>query len=478
MQTTFNSDKENCFQLLEVNQQAMLSAEAEAKDNANRAILSVIIASIIAILISIAFNWQFSKIIIEPIKNLTENVRQIGAGRLDLKININTRDEIGQLSEEFNKMTERLRHYEAMNIDQIIAEKKKSESIVKSISDAIIVTDDINRIILLNQSAEELFEIKEHNVIGKYFNEVVTEMDVYKKIDFIIKSNEKSELKISDITLLKRNLKRFFRLHINPVKSEAGKLIGTIILFHDITPFKELDKLKSDFVATVSHEFRTPLTSIGMSIDMLIEGIPGDLTEKQLELIVSAKEDYERLTKLVKELLELSKLEAGQIQFQKEKLEISELVNFAIKPMLLPFYEKDVQLIFNSQNKKFFIIGDHDRLSWVITNLVSNALKYTEPGGKVEIDINQNDGNINVSVMDTGIGIPKEHLSSVFDKFVQIKHSVDSNSPGSVGLGLTIAKEIVQAHSGKIWAESPVTNSEENLPVGSRFTFSLPICEV
>jgi signal transduction histidine kinase len=250
------------------------------------------------------------------------------------------------------------------------------------------------------------------------------------------------------------------------VYDNENQLYGVLTILQDVTQFKELDRMKSDFIATLSHEFRTPLTSINMSVDILNQELLGPLNDRQKELINATKEDVQRLTKLARELLQLSKLESGKLHFKNEELNVRSLIEFTTKPLQIQFQEKNVRLVSEIPADLSPLIADEQQLSWVITNLLTNALKYTGAGGTVTIRVKETAGAMVFEVEDTGQGIASEHLASIFDKFVQVK-SASVSTPGSVGLGLAIAKEIVEAYGGRIWAESEVGR-------GSKFSFVLP----
>jgi signal transduction histidine kinase len=249
-----------------------------------------------------------------------------------------------------------------------------------------------------------------------------------------------------------------------------GERNGLVLVLQDVTQYKELDKLKSDFMAAVSHEFRTPLTSINMGVDLLRQQLLGPLTKAQEDLLNSAKQDCDRLTKLVRELLQLSKLESGKIELREDIVDIRKVIESALQPLQLPFQEKGVQLKVSLRSGLPSLVGDEQQFSWVISNLVNNALKYTDEGGMVEIRGVPDGENVLVQVRDTGKGISPEYLDKVFDKFVQVKQTL-SSTPGSVGLGLAIAKEIVEMYGGTIWVESELNR-------GTTFSFRLPAAQV
>jgi signal transduction histidine kinase len=203
-----------------------------------------------------------------------------------------------------------------------------------------------------------------------------------------------------------------------------------------------------------------------MGIDILSQEVVGSVNQRQKDLLVAAKDDSERLRKLVKELLDLSKLESGKYEMKKELVDFRRLVADAVRPLRLPFEEKRIHLEIDVPENLPALSADSHQLNWVITNLLSNALRWTDTGGRVQLTAKEENQSLLVTVADTGQGIPEENLEIVFDKFVQLKSSTET-TPGSVGLGLAIAREVVEAHGGRIWIESTVG-------VGSTFFFTLP----
>ena len=456
---------DNCFWLLEENQKMLQIVARETRTTSDEAGLAVLAASLIAVSLSIVTMLQFTKRIIEPAERLTETVHQIGRGRLDLKLDIVTNDEIGELSREFNKMTERLRRYEEMNIQKIISEKNKSETIVESIADAIIVCDADCRIQLLNQSAVDLLQVSEADAIGRPADEIIRDP----RLKGILRSGDESAIRDEPyLSFRYRNKTIYLRPRLTLIPSrDREERGGTVLVLQDVTLYKEIDKMKSDFMATVSHEFRTPLTSINMGVDILRQRLLGPLNPEQEELLAGSKQDCERLTKLVRELLQLSRLEAGKIEVRLEPFDVAGAIESTLQPLKLPFQEKGVELAVVNEAGLPPLTGDEQQFSWVVSNLVNNALRHTDAGGKVEIRSSRDNGAILVQVRDTGRGIPEDQLEKIFDKFVQVK-AQQVATPGSVGLGLAIAKEIVELYGGRIWAVSTVNR-------GSTFSFSLPL---
>jgi NtrC-family two-component system sensor histidine kinase KinB len=458
--------RELCFRLFEVNQAAIIRAGERTQSIASQTAFATMLALIVTLIFSIIMTVWMIRGIITPAEQLTDRVRQIGAGALDLKIDVLSDDEIGQLSREFNKMTERLKRFEQMNIDEILSEKRKADTIVQSIADGLVMTDAALRVLHLNRVVAELYRIDEAGSIGKPLASVLHDDRIVALLAVSVPAERPAEQTPGLLQYTRGEKTFYYRPKVTRILDAEGALYGVLLLLQDVTQFKELDRMKSDFIATLSHEFRTPVTSIGMTVDILNQEILGKLNEKQRELIASAKEDCIRLTKLARELLQLSKLESGRIQLRNEELDVRVLIESSLRPLQLQFADKGVRLGVDVQTGLPPLVADEQQLTWVITNLVTNALKYTRPQGSVTIRAREDHGSLLVEVEDTGVGIPPEHLQTIFDKFVQVKRGTDA-TPGSVGLGLAIAKEIVELYGGKIWASSAPGQ-------GSTFSFELP----
>lgn len=467
---SFSELKKHCQNLLEVNQSTMVNAQKRATNNANDAVYSTVIISALAIVFALIFGIYISNLIIKPTKKLTETAKKVGQGELDQEIEVESNDEIGQLATEFNQMTQQLKEYDQMNLNKLIAEKNKSEAIVKSINNPIIVTDREHRIVLLNPVAEKLFELQEEEVLDKHFLEVINEDEIFNRIKKVVETEEpKSTNPQEVITLPYQNKEHYYRLMVTPVWDKENHVSRVITFLDDITHLKEVDDLKSDFVSTVSHEFRTPLTSMNMGLSLLLEETPGELNSEQQELLEAASEDCNRLINLVDDLLDLSKIESGQINFELDSVNLIDLVNASIRPLKKQAKEQEIELLIDIPKDLPLVKADSNKITWVLSNLVGNALRYTKDEGKIEINASKKGNRVYVSVADTGIGIPDEYQDKIFKKFVRVKGDNALDVSGT-GLGLAIVKEIVEAHGGRIWVES-------ELGVGSTFTFTLLLAE-
>ena len=459
--------KELSFRFLEVNQNAIIRTNEEVQRSASDSAMTIIIASLVNIALSIFAGAYYTRRIVSPVLSVTRRVRQISQGYLNQKIDVNTDDEIGELSMEFNKMTERLRGFEELNVQKLISEKTKSEAIVASISDPLIVTDAHGRILLLNHAALAVTPLTTlSGWEGLPAREVVADAAWSRHLGPVAPGSEDPALRDDLIEYRNGAQTLYFRPLRRDIVDERGQLEGIVTLFQDVTRFKQLEQLKSDFLATVSHEFRTPLTSINMSIDILQKDVLGSLNERQHDLLAGAKQDCDRLKKLVEELLALSKLQSANARGKSERVDLATVIEESVRPLGLLLDEKHIELGVAVDPFLPAVTGDFQQLCWVVVNLVGNALRYTPEGGTIRVTAERGEEGILVRVSDNGRGIAPEALETIFEKFVQVKLGDDA-TPGSVGLGLTIARQVVESHGGRIWAES-------HLERGSTFSFTLP----
>ena len=256
---------------------------------------------------------------------------------------------------------------------------------------------------------------------------------------------------------------RAFRLRTTPMRDNGHHLLGAVTILEDITHLREIDQIKSEFIATASHELRTPLTSVQMGVHLLLEGALGELTESQNEVLQACRQDCERLDKLMRDLLDLSKIEAGESQPQLATVSARDLLTRAVKELRPQVEAKGLKLSVEAPVDLPEVLVDRLQIERVVSNLVINALRHTQQG-EINLSAEQRDSHVAVSVSDTGSGIPIEYLPHIFDKFVQVPDA----PTGGAGLGLTISKSIVEANGGQISVQSQVGR-------GTTFTFTLPL---
>ncbi|MDP3583177.1 MAG: HAMP domain-containing sensor histidine kinase, partial [Ignavibacteria bacterium] len=311
-----------------------------------------------------------------------------------------------------------------------------------------------------NKAFNEIFGEKaiKNPEIKKILRQERTKARGKNKIDPRTKRDEIINIKDSE------GSQKYFNVMTATLDIPESETQGTVFVFNDVTKYQELDRMKSEFIAKVSHELKTPLTSMGMALGLFEDGVVGSVNDKQHDLIVSMKEDYDRLNKLVYEILELTKLEAniGKIKF--ETFEITKLAEHITKKFSIQAKEKDIKLDVVDKSLGFHINGNLNSMLSAVENLVSNSLRFTPNGGEIKVEFIKKEDDLFIEISDTGIGISPDNLKKVFDKFIQI----DDSAPGSLGLGLSIAKEIIEIHNGEIKAFS-------ELGKGSTFQIKIPV---
>jgi PAS domain S-box-containing protein len=464
MLQNFENTKINLKQLSNINEKSMFNSKDLATKNAQHSMYLVLSLSIFAIIGGYLISRFSINRFLMPISSLTRTMKLIRAGDLNQQANIISNDEIGELALEFNNMTRRLQQFEQSTLGQLMVEKNKSLAIVRSISDPLIVLDNDYRIMRLNLACEKMFNVSEESLINKHFLEGIRNGEIFDFISETFKSKEETGQKI---ILVKVNHEDYyFNVIVATVKDNDASLSGIIVVFQNVTNLKELEKIRTDFIATISHEFKTPLTSIMMGTDILLDEGMGLLNEDQKQFIKAIQEDSESLSKLVSDLLELTRIESGRAIFKFKQYSIVKIINCAIKPFFQIAAHNDISLNFQHEGDLSPVIADFEKITWVLNNLISNALKYSAAGDKIYISAIEKDDKIYVSVKDTGKGIPEEYIDKIFEKFVQVTDG-DFEVRGT-GLGLAVVKEIIEAHHGTIWCES-------KLDVGSNFTFTLSV---
>jgi len=446
-----------------LNEKAMFRKKDETSKNAELSIFTLLIVSFVAVVGGLILSWYFVNRFLHPIHLLTDGISRVRAGELNIKLNLKTNDEAGKLVYEFNEMTQRLSAYDKSKLGTLMEEKNKSVAIVKSISEPLIVLDRNYKVIMSNSACERFFDFEEDNVLGKHFLEAVRNGELF---NFITESVEKGSVHSEKIMNFINDKEYYFGVGVTQIRDTEDNTTGYIVLMQNVTGLKELERTKTDFVATISHEFKTPLTSIIMGASMLEGGNLGTLSEEQLDVVKAVIEDGERLSGFVTELLEISKLESGKAIYSFVPCSLSKIVEYSVRQFAETAQRQNVTLNNDVDEDLPPIYADFERITWVMNNLLSNSLKYTKAGDYITISARIKNKFIEISVKDTGDGIPAEYLDRIFDKYVQVKGR-DIEMRGT-GLGLAVAKEIVTAHQGQISVES-------EMDAGSTFKFTLAL---
>ncbi|MEP7234064.1 MAG: ATP-binding protein [Ignavibacteriota bacterium] len=466
----YDSLKRSCVELFDINKKGMDIRNTKAKGVSEEATLYTIILSIGLLLIALSAFFGLPALVINPITELTKKIKSIANKKYSERIEVRSHDEIGDLAKSFNQMAERLDEYERTNIEALIAEKKQSEAIVKSMNDGILVLRQDYSIVLINAVASDLLGVDENDLIGKDAREVALYNNlVGKLIQDIVSPNRKGLDEESYIRIYHKEKEEYFlkdTIRIERTEGDPSTALGYIIELKNVSGFKALDDAKSTFVTTVSHELRTPLSALNMSLRLLQDDRIGTLNEEQARILDAMKQEIRRLMKIVSELLELSRAEVGTELMHIDQVSPESIVDAAVTPMMLQADQKQVKLEIDLPAELPLVQADNSKVAWVLINLLSNAIRFTPQDGTVTLSVSVNNNKVEFLVQDTGSGIEPQNLSRIFDKFFQASNkAVDQHS--GVGLGLAISKEIIEAHGGKIWVTSEVGK-------GSIFIFSLP----
>ena len=458
----FNRLRALLTSLQDVNNSAFMAGNRDARANALQATWSTLAVAGVAVFLCLFLGFSLSETIVRPTLKLTETVRRVAQGSLREEIPVTGRDEIAELAGEFNQMVHRLRTYEETSLGQLLAERRKSDVISRVISDPVMALDDRYRILMLNPAAEAILGIDEHLSQSKPFLQAVNRPDIFARLQRALDGplpgpdeEPPGPVEVGG---------RFFDLDAVPLEGPEGRTLGLIAVFRDVTRYKELDNLKSEFVSTVSHEFRTPLTTIELGTGMLAAHPAIRPGSREAEMLSAMTEETERLTRLVNDLLDLSRLESGRIDLDFRSVSLKQLLEHAVTPLRPQAEEKGIELALETDPEGSLVRVDPDQVLLVLTNLIGNALRYTPQGGKVVVQGLERAGRALISVIDTGPGVPLEAQKRIFEKFYRVK----GRHQGGAGLGLAISREVVRAHGGRIWVQS-----EEGK--GAAFYFTLPL---
>ena len=463
LEPQFNVLRADCEHLLQLNQRAMRAKSEAAAGVAQLWFYRTLLIASVLVIAGIALAVLLSNRIIKPIRELTESTTRIAGGDLNATVTVTTRDEVGVLAAEYNRMADRIRQLRSSDMGKLIVAQQTTEAAIDSLYDPVIVTDAEGCVTRLNHAAEEVFGTQQENK-GKHVGEVARDQRIAAAVaEALTLRRAVAEEEMSSVLPLSVDgLERTFRLRTTPMRDNGKHLLGAVTLLEDITHLRELDRLKSDFIATASHELRTPLTSVQMGVYLLLERAAGELTEKQAEVLSACRQDFERLDKLMRDLLDVSRIEAGENGPALQPTKTSDLINDAERELRSQVEAKGLQFKTNADPNLPNVMADRSQVSRVLANLVVNAVRHTRQG-EIRISAEPRGSFVAVSVSDTGTGIPQEYLPRVFDKFVQ----VPGGAPGA-GLGLAISRLIVEAHGGQISAQSEINR-------GSTFTFTLPV---
>ena len=425
----------------DLNQDAILKKNVVAQKTAEDASFWLTLIFTILIIVSITFIYNFPAVISNPVTKLSQGIREIANKNYNQRIYLDQKDEFGDLANAFNSMAEKLDEYEHSNLAKIKFEKSRIETIINQMKDGIIGLDDKKHILFANAVTEKILGLKESDIIGKYAADIAIQNDLMRTL---LKEEQKKELKI----YADEKESFFSKDVINVTANEV--VIGQVIVLRNITPYHELNEAKTNFIATVSHELKTPIAAIRMSLQLLYNKQTGEVNEEQQLLLDSIKDDTNRLLKITGELLNMTQVDSGKIQLSVVASDASEILHYAINANKTAAEQKNIQLNISIAEHLPMVLADSEKTAWVLTNLLSNAIRYSYDNAAVFTSIYTDGKKIFFTVKDTGQGIAPEYKAKIFDRYFR----VPGTHKEGTGLGLSICKEFIEAQGGQIMVES------------------------
>ncbi|MGL2964354.1 ATP-binding protein [Flavobacterium sp. RSB2_4_14] len=455
--------RQDIFEIMKLNMNAIKDKSDIAKNTAETANLWIAIVGTLCFLIAFNLLVNLPNNIANPIKELTASFKEIANRNYSERVHFQNHNEYGDLAKSFNTMAEKLEEYSNSSLHKLTFEKKRLETLINNMHDPIIGLDNQGIILFVNDGALKIIGLKKEDVIGQLATTLALKNDLMKSL--II--NESESAKANTMKIFADGKESYFEkekvnITITPTGEDKTINIGDVIILRNITIFKELDFAKTNFIATVSHELKTPISSIKMSLQLLENETNGSINDNQKQLIESIKDDSQRLLKITGELLELSQVETGNIQLSIEKSSPNEIAKHAIEAVKVQAEQKHIDIKLETDNNLSAVKADSEKSSWVLINFLTNAIRYSSENSVVTVKLKQDNNQIVFQVSDKGKGIDKRYQSKVFDKYFQIPGSQKSGT----GLGLAISKEFIEAQNGTIGLES-------ELGLGSTFYFKL-----
>jgi two-component system, NtrC family, sensor histidine kinase KinB len=457
--------KDSADKILAINQDAMVERSEAQRRKSELAKTVTYLAVLAALLLGLLASGSLVAAALRPVAVLGQAVRRLGEGDLGTRVLVNDSGEIGQLARDFNAMADSLRTYQQSSLGELLQAQASAQAAIDSLPDPVLVFGADGALLNANRIAEALLGVRldaeaplaptppeVRAVVDRVRTHVLAGEGPYIPRGF----DEAVLVSSADgaLALLPR---------ASPVLGEGGGVLGATVVLQDVTRLRRFDELKNDLVATVAHEFRTPLTSLRMAIHLCVEGAVGPVTEQQLDLLTAARQDCERLQRIVDDLLDLARIRAGLLELSPVPLEVASLLEEALAGVRTLAEQAGVKLSARAEPGSESLVADKERLELALQNLLSNAVRHSTAGGEVTLLAAPADGAIRFSVQDKGEGVAPEHQPRLFDRFFR----VPGGKGGSAGLGLSIVKDVAEAHGGTVGVESTPGQ-------GSTFWLSVP----
>ncbi len=441
-------------EVMSLNMASIYRKSQVAEHTAHEALLWICILGIICILIAFAFLIRLPRSINTPIRKLTDGIMEIANHNYEKRLDLGKYEEFAAVANSFNRMAERLTEYRKSTLADIIQGKKYIEAIVNSITEPIIGLDGNRKILFANDVALTILNLKRENVIGKSAAELALKNNLLRRlVRELVQPDEKKE----PLKIYADNKESYFKvqyipIHLTDGQKDVSQYVGDVILLKNITEFKELDSAKTTFISTISHELKTPISAIMMSLKLLEDQRVGDMNNEQRALAESIKESSDRLLEITGELLKMTQVETGKLQLNPKITKPIELIDYAIKANRVQAerFGCHIEVEYPEKISKLFV--DSEKIAWVLTNLLSNAIHYTPENGRIIIGARQEGKVVEIFVRDFGKGIDPRYHQSIFDRYFRVPGTKVQGS----GLGLAISKDFVEAHGGTIRVESEI----------------------
>lgn len=460
--------RKDIAELMQLNMNAIQIKSGIANTTAQNAIAVISIAGTLCFLIAFILMVNLPANISNPIRELTSSIHQIANQNYRERVQFESNSEFGELARSFNTMAEKLQEYSESRIDKILKGKKRIETLIDNMHDAVIGIDENRKVLFVNDEALKISGLKKENFVGRLIQDVAVSNDLVRDLikEIINPDAEKNPAELLKIFVEgKENYfeKEILDINVIPTGEKDSRFIGQVIMLRNITPFKELDLAKTRFIGTVSHEFKTPISSIQMGLQLLENEKIGSLNEEQQKLIKGIDEDTLRLLKITGELLNVAQLETGVSQLNIRPFRINEMLEEVIKTNKSAADKRQISMITDIDSGLDIINADQEKTLWVLNNIVSNAIRYSYEESTVTIKVEKFDSDhVKFSVEDQGLGIDEQYLKHIFTRYFR----VPGTKAEGTGLGLSISKEFIEAQRGSIAVESEVGK-------GSVFSFIL-----
>jgi len=462
--------RKDIAELMQLNMNAIQIKSGIANTTAQNAIAVISIAGTLCFLIAFILMVNLPANISNPIRELTSSIHQIANQNYRQRVQFESNSEFGELAKSFNTMAEKLQEYSESRIDKILKGKKRIETLIDNMHDAVIGIDENRKVLFVNDEALKISGLKKENFVGKLIQDVAVSNDLVRDLikEIINPDAEKNPAELLKIFVEgKENYfeKEILDIKVIPTGEKVSSFIGQVIMLRNITPFKELDLAKTRFIGTVSHEFKTPISSIQMGLQLLENEKIGSLNEEQQKLIKGIDDDTLRLLKITGELLNIAQLETGVSQLNIRPFKINAIIEEVIKTNKSAADKRQISIHTDVDSALDVINADQEKTLWVLNNIVSNAIRYSYEQSKVIIKVERLDSeHVKFSVTDRGLGIEEQYLKHIFTRYFR----VPGTKTEGTGLGLSISKEFIEAQGGSISVESEIGN-------GSIFSFILKI---